>query len=479
MMMEEYRKNINEMGEINDISYVRPNNERIEITALKSIKNSFFINIAVSLSRLIITLNLIILGHTLYDNNAHCNLFMIFQIGIFIVDVLGKFFILGLIKYLFEDKEEMEELYNLYIRMKTLLVILIPTFLGPVCLLLTYYLMGLLSKINLDIYDQALNKEVYFKYLIFAPVIYLFEILFLLNLQFLLFQKKIQEVFSYVLSFLIAHFSLSWILLYILEIDLIGLTFSYCLNTFLFYLFTNQYIKKLYEETSQNIFFLFPSKSNFDGEVFTLLKEKSILAFINIGDILFLHFLFFMTLFTDRNQLMVNIIYLNFYELICFINKGFYLSLKKYISTKIEEASKKQKYVAIFSFYFMILSLILFLILIIFKNILLDCYIFGRGVKNLIEISNKLRIYFPLCLLLNSIRMILNGINRGMNIPLPIVRKALYIAICIILSYIFCFTYEYGIYGLWISIFILNIFLILDIVYKAIDAFPKFFNNFI
>lgn len=476
--MEEYRKNINEMGELNDISYVRPNNERIEITALKSIKNSFFINIAVSLSRLIITLNIIILGHTLYDNNAGCNLFIIFQIGIFIVEVFGKFFIIGLIKYLFEDKEEMEELYNLYIRMKALLVILIPTLLGPVCLLLSYYLMGLLSKINLDIYDQDLNKEVYFQYLIFAPLTYLFEILFLLNLQFLLFQKKIQDVFSYVLSFLIAHFSLCWILLYILETDLIGLTFSYCLNTFLFYLFTNQYIKKLYEENSQNIFFLIPSKSNFDDEVFTLLKEKSILAFINLGDILFLHFLFFMTLFTDKNQLIVNIIYLNFYELICFINKGFYLSLKKYISTKIEESSKKQKYVAIFSFYFMILSLILFLILIIFKNILLDCYIFG-GNKNLVEISNKLRIFFPLCILLNSIRMILNGINRGMNIPLPIIRKAFYIVTCIILSYIFCFVYNYGIYGLWISTFILNIFLILDTVYKAIGAFPKFFNNFI
>ena len=179
-------------------------------------------------------------------------------------------------------------------------------------------------------------------------------------------------LFIYVISFLVTHIALSFILVYLLDYGLIGLTISYFVNSFLYSVFSNQNIKKSFEEIAQNIFFLIPSQSNFDGEVFNLFKERSLFSIYNIGDILFLYLVFFMSLFTDKEQLIVNIIYLNFYELIFFINKGFYSSLKNYISTKIEEASKRQKYVLFFAFYFMILALMLFLILIIFDDILLD-----------------------------------------------------------------------------------------------------------
>ena len=83
--MEEYRVVGNEMGDLIDRSYIKPNNERVEITALKSIKSSFLNNIAISLSRMIMTANLSILGHTLYDNKEQSGLFLIFQIGIIII----------------------------------------------------------------------------------------------------------------------------------------------------------------------------------------------------------------------------------------------------------------------------------------------------------------------------------------------------------------------------------------------------------
>lgn len=477
--MEEYRRNVNEMGDLIDVSYIRPNNERAEIAALKSIKSSFFNNVSITLSRLIMTTNLIILGHTLYENKDQCGLFILFQIGIIMIEILGKFFILGLIKYLFEDKEDNNELYVLFIRMKTILVIVIPILLGPICLLFSFLLMGLLLKyFNLDLLNQSLIKDFYYKFLIFAPVIFLFEILFLLNLQFLKYQKKTQGVFIYVVCFLVTHIALSFVLVYLLDYGLIGLTISYFANSFIYYVFSNQYIKKSFEEIAQNIFFLIPSQSNFDGEVFNLLKEKSLFAIYNLGDILFLYLVFFMSLFTNREQLIVNIIYLNFYELIFFINKGFYFSLKNYISTKIEEASKRQKYVLFFVFYFMILALMLFLFLIIFDDIMLDIYL-GGGEKIIAQICHKLRIIYPICLLLNGVRMILNGMIRGMNIPLPLIKKLIYITICIIISYYCCFELEYGIFGLWISANILNIFYVLENTHKAVNFFPQFFNSII
>ena len=339
--MEEYRRNVNEMGDLIDVSYIRPNNERAEIAALKSIKSSFFNNVSITLSRLIMTTNLIILGHTLYENKDQCSLFILFQIGIIMIEILGKFFILGLIKYLFQDKEDNNELYVLFIRMKTILVIVIPILLGPICLLFSFLLMELLLKYyNLDLLNQSLIKEFYYEFLIFAPVIFLFEILFLLNLQFLKYQKRTQSVFIYVVCFLVTHIALSFVLVYLLDYGLIGLTISYFANSFIYYVFSNQNIKKSFEEIAQNIFFLIPSQSNFDGEVFNLLKGKSLFAIYNLGDILFLYLIFFMSLFTEREQLIVNIIYLNFYELIFFINKGFYFSLKIIYQQKLKKHQK-------------------------------------------------------------------------------------------------------------------------------------------
>ena len=135
----------------------------------------------------------------------------------------------------------------------------------------------------------------------------------MLNLQFLYQQKLNKEVFLYTFSFIICHITLSFLLLYILEIGIIGLTISYGLNTFLFYLFSSRYIEKIGEGTIQNFFLFIPNKENFDGEVYKVFKRKSFLSLINLTEIFIIHFLFFVSLFTDKSQLIVNIIYLNFY----------------------------------------------------------------------------------------------------------------------------------------------------------------------
>ena len=142
--------------------------------------------------------------------------------------------------------------------------------------------------------------------------------------------------FFYVFLFIIAHLTLCWILLYIIEIGILGITISYCLNAFLFYLFSNKYIRKFGEGSNQNFFFLIPINENFDGEVFNELKKKSFPSLLNFGEMFIIFFLFFASLFTDKNQLIVNIIYLNFYELIVSINRGFYYTLKRYILTNVE-----------------------------------------------------------------------------------------------------------------------------------------------
>lgn len=464
----------------NDVSFVQPGLEP-EIASLISIKNSFFNNLAFSLSRLITATNLILLGHIFYENETNYQLFMIFQIGVFITEILGKIFLFGLLRYLFLDKEG-NELYNLYLKMKSALIILILIILIPVSIL-SYFIIEYILKNNLGINDQSLNKEVYLNFLLFVPFISLFEILFLLNIEYLHKIKKerdernnynIKDIFLYIVSFFIAHITASYILLYILEIGLIGLTLSYGVNSFLFYLFTNIYIKKCVQENTENFFTLIPKKELFDVELMNILKENSILSFHNLVDIIFLIIEFIISLFSSKEQIIINIIYLNFYELFCAINKGFHFTLKNYFAKNLEDATKRKKYVIYFSIYCMIFTFAVFIVLILFKNSLLEAYLY-KGGNGKIYLSIYLKIIYPLVILITSIRMTLNGILRGMSISAYLFSKVFYILLFIILCLILCYVSNFDISGLWLSLLLINIEFLCESIYKANKYFRHVF----
>ena len=461
---------------LRDKSIVDKNEENPEISAFKSIKNTIFNNITIISSQLIMATNLILLGHTLFENKIHFELLMTYQIGIFILQLFGKVFILYLIKYLFKDNEE-NNLYRLYIRMKTLFIFLIPIIILPVGLL-SNYIMDFILHYNLDIYDSNLIREVWIKYLVYTPVIYFFELLFILNLQYLSSQQKPQSAFLYLMFFLISHITLCWILLYIVQIGLIGLTISYLANSFIYYFFSNKAIKNIWNYDDQDFFyFLIPHKENFEGEIINLFKNKSIESLVNYDDVVTFQLLFLASVFLNKYQLIVNIIYINFYELIFALFKGFYYNLKNYIMESMDDIKNKQKYVVYFAFYFTLIILAAFLVLVLFKYLLLDIYLSNGGDTLLKFTCTQLKILFPLALLIMGIRLNLNGIIRGMSVALHPLKKYLYIFIYASLCYYLCFYFNYEIWGLWISLLILDVFLFLESVYKAFILFPQFFRN--
>ena len=193
-----------------DRSLVDVRNEHISITIFKIIGKSFINNIVNFSECLLLTINLIILGHIPLQNKTHYELFMTYQIGVAIIDFFGKLIIIGLLKYLFVKKES-DELFNLYLRLKTALVFIIPIIMIPVSIS-SYFIIKSLLNNNLDIYDQSLNKEIYFKFLLFTPIIYFFEILFYLNLQLLRSFEEIKALVFYLNFFLITHITTCWIL---------------------------------------------------------------------------------------------------------------------------------------------------------------------------------------------------------------------------------------------------------------------------
>ena len=455
-----------------DRSLVDIRNEDVSITILNIIGNCFINNLVFIASNFVTSINLILIGHILIQDTTHYELFMTYEIGVSIINFFGKIIIIGLLRFIFEIKE-FRKIYYSYLRLKTGLVLIIPIIMIPVSLS-SYIIIKLLLQNNLDIYNQSLNKEVYFKYMIFTPIIYFFEILFYLNLKLLRAFEKIKAVVSYTNFFIISHIVSCWILLYILKIGILGLTISYCLNSFIFYMLTNEYINHIKEEEVEN-FIIFPPKEYYDRNVINTLKEASSLSMRYLSEVILLYLLFIASLFTDKNQLIVNSVYLNFYLFFNGINKGFYLTFRDYLIHSKESNEEKKKYIIVFSITFFTIILSLFIILIIFKNVLMNIYLIKGGDLNLRIISNRIQIVYSFCILFNGIQILLYGFNRGMATSSPIVIKFIKSLICFFLSLILCFVYNKGILGLWIAHLILCLFFFFENGYKSVIHFNNFF----
>ena len=468
-----YIVNRNEIEDIAiDRSLVEIRNENLSITILNVIGNCFINNIVFIASNLISAINLILLGHILQQNQTHYELFMTYQIGVSIIDFFGRVYILGLLRYNFE-KKEYRKLYKSYLRFKTGLIVIMPIIMIPVSLC-SYFIIKLLLKNNLDIYNQSLNRQIYFKFLIFSSVIYFFEILFYLNLILLKTYEEIKAIISYTNLFVICHLVSCWILLYILKLGILGLTISYCLNTFVFYFFTNSYINNKKEEDEEN-FFVIPPREYIDYNLINILKIASTFSIRYVTDCFLYFILFIATLFTNKIKLIVNIIYLNFYCLSNEINKGFYLTFKHYLLHTKESNEEKKKYILVFSLTFFIIIVSVFVILIIFKNILMNIYLINGGDNDLRIISNSIQIIYSFCILFNGIQIILYGFIRGMASASPISNKFIYSFIFLFFCLMLCFFYKLSVLGLWIAVLILFLFYTLQNGYNSIIHFNTIF----
>ena len=468
-----YIVNRNEIEDIAiDRSVVEIRNENLLITILNVIGNCFINNIVFIVSNFISAINLILLGHILQQNRTHYELFMTYQIGVSIIDFFGRVFILGLLRYNFE-KKEYRKLFKTYLRFKTGLIVLIRSIMIPVSLC-SYFIIKLLLRNNLDIYNQSLNKQIYFKFLIFSPIIYFFEILFYLNLLLLRAFEEIKAIISYTNLFIICHLVSCWILLYILKIGILGLTISYMLNTFAFYFFTNSYINNKKEEDAQN-FIVIPPKEYIDYNLINILKIASTFSIRYVTDCFLYYILFIATLFTNKLKLIVNIIYLNFYCIANEINKGFYLTFKHYLLHTKESNEEKKKYILVFSLTFFIIILSVFVILIVFKNILMYIYLINGGNEDLKIISNSIQIIYSFCILFNGIQIILYGFIRGMASASPISNKFIYSFIFLFLCLMLCFIYKLSVFGLWIAVLILFLFYTIHNGYNSIIHFNTIF----
>ena len=466
--------NKNEIDDIAnfDRSLVEERNEKVLITILKIIGNCTINNIVNSSNRLMLTINLILLGHISLQDTTHYELFMTYQIGITIIEFFGKLIIIGLLKFLLEKKGS-EDLYNIYLKLKTALIFIIPIIMIPISLC-SYFIIKSLLKNNLDIYDQSINKEIYLKFLLFTPIIYFFEILLYLNFQLLSSLDESKTLISYLVFFVISHITSCWILLYVLKLGIKGLTMSYILNSFLFYLFTNVYINSLKEDEAEN-FLIIPLKEHFKSEIFNILKEAGSVSLRNLGDSFIYYLLFIASLFTDKKQLIVNIIYLNFYDTLIGVNKGFYLTFRNYLLFNKDDTEKKKNYVIIFSLSFLAFGFILFIILIVFENVLLKLYLIKGGDNELKAISSSIKVIYSLCVLFNVIQILLYGFIRGMAMASPLIKKVFYSIICLSLCLLLCFYFNYGIIGLWTSILIMCFLYICENTYKTIIHFNNFF----
>jgi hypothetical protein len=396
---------------------------------------------------------------------------MTFQIGVFILEILGKYFIMGLLKYVFGEKKEMQILYNLFIQMKTALIFIIPIITIPVSIC-TYYIIEIIYGSIFQMNDFSIINEVYKKYLLFTPIIYFFEILFLFNLKFLNTLNRIRDVFLFIVTYLICHVLLYLVLLFLFDFGIFGLTISYGINSIFFFFCTGLRIFNIVRNDAENYFYIIPNRNNFESEKITNLKQISFYSLYNLSEVFINHFIFFVSIFLGKEQLITNILYLNFFELIIELNRGFYYSIKRDINNKVEDANDRQTYIVIFSTYYLLLNLPIFITLLLFKNLLLNIYIYKGGEFALKALAERLRIIYSLCIMAMAGKIILSGITRVMEKLMSNFRKIVYIMICMLCCFVFCFINDFGIYGLWISMLIYKLLHILENLNKVIRYFP-------
>ena len=469
--MNNFAKETNEYNLLYDKSLVIVRMERPEIVAFRSFGSSFFNNMIMICFRLITTINLILLGHTLYKGKVQYELFMTFQIGVFILEILGKYFIIGLLKYVFGEKKEMQILYNLFIQMKTAFIFIIPIITIPVSIC-SYYIIEIIYKVIFQMNDLSIINEVYKKYLLFTPIIYFFEILFLFNLKFLNTLNRIKDVFLFIVTYLICHVLLYLVLLFLFDFGIFGLTIAYGINSIFFFFCTDLRIYNIVRNDAENYFFIIPNRSNFEREIIKNLYQISFYSLYNLSEVFINHFIFFVSMFLGKEQLITNILYLNFFELIIELNRGFYYSIKRDINNKVEDAKDRQTYIVVFSIYYLLLNLPIFIILLLFKNLLLNIYIYKGGELALKALAQKLRIIYSLCIMAMAGKIILSGITRVMEKLMSNFRKIVYIIIGMFCCYIFCFLNNFGICGLWISMLIYKSLHIVENLNKVLRYFP-------
>ena len=114
----------------------------------------------------------------------------------------------------------------------------------------------------------------------------------------------------------------------------------------------------------------------------------------------------------------------------------------------------------------MIFTFAVFIVLILFKNSLLEAYLYKGG---------NGKIIYPLVILITSVRMTLNGILRGMSISAYLFSKVFYILVFIILCLILCYVSNFDISGLWLSLLLINIEFLCESIYKANKYFRHVF----
>ena len=87
--------------------------------------------------------------------------------------------------------------------------------------------------------------------------------------------KKLKLVFTYMILFLVCHAVLSWMLLFILNFEIFGITISYCFNSLLFFFFSDRKIYRMVAGDAENFFYIIPNRNNFEWEILTNLNTIS------------------------------------------------------------------------------------------------------------------------------------------------------------------------------------------------------------
>jgi Na+-driven multidrug efflux pump len=476
------------INDFNDISYVNPDFEQKPIIPLilEIVSDSIFYIYPTLILVILESANLIFLGQ-MADDQVQYKYLNFMAIGTCYLNLFGFAYALGVTKAVKRGNDISCFFHNTKIILigLTILVIL------PLSLVSYYILAAVYSNEGPETLEMLWYT--YKNFLFLSPIYAFFQLLLQLNMRAL---QVFDEVFTCFWLFMLNtcfHCVFLYVFVCLLNLNIIGVTISLILSSFLSYIYSNSVLND-YLEIKKNFYFLpdldlFTSQDSIN-EFTDVLKNGSLAGIVNYAEYSGYGFFLLLSFFINSESLTTNIVLMNFFAILHTVGHGFSYTLRYYIrmsisSHKHSHAGKK-KFVRLISFLVFFLALMVAVVILIFDESIVNLYlrpiVSPLSTQNLNNLFSDIANIYALVIFFDYFSWLLDGYIKGSDAKTThlLIYKISFVLVFVPAGLILCFVLGMGLKGFWISIYVyIVIYALINglYAYKSYNSYSIWFNS--
>lgn len=468
MIKKDYKK----IDESVDLSFV--NNDLVHLSnkdlIFDILTNSFLYSLPSLILTGAITVSLLTISHFTYttselntidtDLKQSLNNFNLLALGILYITIFGFSFLIGSLKpfeyagySLFCRQRGFLEIYE---DTKKMILIITLVIILPLSLL-SYEILKFMFQYNIDTLDLY---RLYKEFIVFSPVFLLFMGFIHLNFKTMLIANMHKELVIYGgIYFKLFGFSYL-IFVYLLKLNIFGITCGLISNSIITYFLTQYSIKRNIESLSDSYYFKIFRNSNFAiPKINDYIKETLFSGLYDNLNFAAFGITVLVSLFLSEYEFAANVIIFNLLSLIRCLCFGLSSTFKTYVGVHSLQHSllSKKKFLRLFTLVFLSLAVI-FSILILTLQYQICLIYFYKETPNfdLIkhEVSSVLR-YYSIVIFIDYTAIVSDGFIQGVNpsLNITLIKGLFKLLIFAPLGLLICYFLNYDLIGFYIIVY--------------------------